>query len=34
MEKSGMSASELRDLNARIRALHDNLTTPGTAGEG
>ena len=34
MEKSGMSAGELRDLNARIRALHDNLTTPDAAGEG
>lgn len=34
MEKSGMSAGELRDLNARIRALHDNLTAPDAAGEG
>ena len=34
MEKSGMSAGELRDLNARVRALHDNLTAPDAAGEG
>ncbi|MGE6699101.1 MarR family winged helix-turn-helix transcriptional regulator [Hyphomonas sp. NPDC076900] len=34
MAKAGMSADDLRDLNARIRALHDNLTAPGTAGEG
>lgn len=34
MEKAGMSADDLRDLNARIRALHDNLTAPETERQG
>lgn len=29
MEKSGMTASALQDLNAAIRALHDRLAAPG-----
>lgn len=34
VEKTGMSVDDLRELNARIRALHDSLTQPETAGEG